>query len=74
MKCQVLYFGLLSRKFCDNFCDHQIENYENFDHTNLEQYSSNYMIINVAGIFEKPDAEAQAAAKSRRLNLLEVCA
>ena len=31
------------------------------------------MIINVVGIFEKPDAEAQAAAKSRRLNLLEVC-
>jgi len=25
------------------------------------------------GIFEKPDAEAKAAAKSRRLNLLEVC-
>jgi len=30
--------------------------------------SHNYVL----GIFEKPDAEALAAAKSRRLNLLEV--
>ena len=29
-------------------------------------------LISFVGIFEKPDAEAEAAAKSRRLNLLEV--
>ena len=37
-------------------------------------YVSLWIYTNVSGIgiFEKPSAEAQAAAKSRRLNLLEV--
>lgn len=35
-------------------------------------HAYSYVYNHPIGVFEKPDAEAQVAAKSRRLNLLEV--